>query len=840
MVVLIPDTHCIILLFLGISFTLIFQGEANKKRDLDGAINHFLMAAQLDPTEVMFLINIAEAKQQQNKYTECIEFCERAVKIGRANGADAEKVEKALALQAAAENNLGDEAYTKNDFESAVSHHLKAVELNPAEMMSYYDIAFIMFQQERYGECAEFCTKAVNVGKVSEANSKMVQEVLELHAKVENHLGMEAYKGRDMESAILHHLKAVELNPKDMMTLYNITFIKFQQEKFEECVENCIRAVKVGKENGADDKMLGEVFKLHAKVENHVGLDAYKKGDFETAISHHEKAVELNPREMMSVYNIAFMKFHQEKYDECVEFCNKAFVVGKTYGADIKLVEEVLKLHTKVQNCLGMEAHEKNDFETAVSHYSRATELNPREMTPFYNIAFIKFQQEKFEECLEFCVKALNIGGDANVVKDVLELQAKVGSMEAFKKREFDAAISNHLKSMDLNPTEMMPLCSVAFIKFQQEKYEECIEFCAKAVDVGRTNGADTKMVQEVLELHAKVENHLGMESYKKGDYEAAISHHSKAQDLNPSDMMSLYNTAFIMFQKEKFDECIDHCTKAINVGKANAADIKMLDKVRKLHAKVENHFGIEAYKGRSLDKAISHHMKAMELDPTEMLSMYNIAFIKFQQEQYGECVEFCTRVTQEHSAETKMVEDIIELHAKVENHLGMEAYNMKEFDRAISHHTKAAKVNPKDMMSIYNIAYIKYQQEKYEECVDLCTKSVNVGKSHGADIKMLEKASELNAKVQNHLGDQAYAKDDFDAAIALYSKAAELNPRDIFYLYNIAVAKFQQEKYAECTELCKKAVELGKANGADTKIMEEVWKLHAKVENHLGIESTK
>ena len=408
----------------------IHQNGANKTKDLDAAINHFLMAAQLDPTEVMFLINIAEAKHQQKKYAECIEFCERAVKIGRGNGSDAEKVEKALALQATAENSLGDEAYTKSDFESAVSHHLKAVELNPAEMMSYYDIAFIKFQQERYGECAEFCTRAVNVGKDCEANSKMVDEVLKLHAKVENHLGMEAYRARDLESAIVHHMKAAELNRKDMMTLYNIVFIKFQQEKFEECVESCINAVVVGKENGADDKMLEEVFKLHAKVENHLGLDAYRKNDFETAIRHHKKATDLNPREMMSVYNIAFMKFHQEKYDECVEFCNKAFVVGKTHGADMKMVEEVLKLHTKVQNSLGMEAHEKKDFETAVSHYSRATELNPREMTPFYNIAFIKFQQEQFEECLEFCAKALNVGGDASVVNEVLELQVKVGSLQ--------------------------------------------------------------------------------------------------------------------------------------------------------------------------------------------------------------------------------------------------------------------------------------------------------------------------------------------------------------------------------------------------------------------------
>ena len=85
---------------------MLTQDEAGKPKDLDAAINHFLMAAQLDPTEIMFLINIAEAKHQQKKYAECVEFCERAVKVGKENKADAEKVEKALALQAAAEKDL--------------------------------------------------------------------------------------------------------------------------------------------------------------------------------------------------------------------------------------------------------------------------------------------------------------------------------------------------------------------------------------------------------------------------------------------------------------------------------------------------------------------------------------------------------------------------------------------------------------------------------------------------------------------------------------------------------------------------------------------------------------
>ena len=37
-------------------------------------------------------------------------------------------------------------------------------------------------------------------------------------------------------------------------------------------------------------------------------------------------------------------------------------------------------------------------------------------------------------------------------------------------------------------------LSNIAAVKFEQKKYAECVEFCTKAVDVGRENRADFKV----------------------------------------------------------------------------------------------------------------------------------------------------------------------------------------------------------------------------------------------------------------------------------------------------------------------------------------------------------
>ena len=49
--------------------------------------------------------------------------------------------------------------------------------------------------------------------------------------------------------------QAVELNPKEMTFLSNIAAVKFEQKKYAECVEYCVRAVDVGRENRADFKV---------------------------------------------------------------------------------------------------------------------------------------------------------------------------------------------------------------------------------------------------------------------------------------------------------------------------------------------------------------------------------------------------------------------------------------------------------------------------------------------------------------------------------------------------------------------------------------------------------
>ena len=71
-------------------------------------------------------------------------------------------------------------------------------------------------------------------------------------------------------------------------------------------------------------------------------------------------------------------------------------------------------------------------------------------------------------------------------------------------------------------------------------------------------------------------------------------------------------------------------------------------------------------------------------------------------------------------------------------------------------------------------------------------------------------------AEEEKELGNQAYKKKDFEAALSHYEKASEFDPTNITYLTNKAAVYFEQNALDKCIETCEKAIEVGRENKAD------------------------
>ena len=91
------------------------------------------------------------------------------------------------------------------------------------------------------------------------------------------------------------------------------------------------------------------------------------------------------------------------------------------------------------------------------------------------------------------------------------------------------------------------------------------------------------------------MEKEKGNEAYKKKDFETALNHYNKATELDPVNMTYYTNRAgsflfvvqlvflvffvAVYFEQKRWDDCIKECEKAIELGRENKADYKIIAK---------------------------------------------------------------------------------------------------------------------------------------------------------------------------------------------------------------------------------------------------------------------
>ena len=74
-------------------------------------------------------------------------------------------------------------------------------------------------------------------------------------------------------------------------------------------------------------------------------------------------------------------------------------------------------------------------------------------------------------------------------------------------------------------------------------------------------------------------EKDQGNEFYKKKDLENALKHYQKAMEHDPNDITFYTNMAAVYFEQKEYEKCIKECEKAIEIGRENRADFKLIAK---------------------------------------------------------------------------------------------------------------------------------------------------------------------------------------------------------------------------------------------------------------------
>ena len=129
-----------------------------------------------------------------------------------------------------------------------------------------------------------------------------------------------------------------------------------------------------------------------AQVEKQAGNAAYKKKEFEKALEHYTKAMEIDTKDISYITNRAAVYFEMGKLDECIKDCDLAIEKGPSLRVDYKMIARAL---TRKGNAL----RKKGDLELAIKTYKKSlTEHRNADTLKRLNDAEKELKDRKEEE----------------------------------------------------------------------------------------------------------------------------------------------------------------------------------------------------------------------------------------------------------------------------------------------------------------------------------------------------------------------------------------------------------------------------------------------------------
>jgi stress-induced-phosphoprotein 1 len=235
----------------------------------------------------------------------------------------------------------------------------------------------------------------------------------------------------------------------------------------------------------------------------------------------------------------------------------------------------------------------------------------------------------------------------------------------------------------------------------------------------------------------AETEKEKGNEAYKKKDFETALNHYNKASELDPLNMTYYTNRAAVYYEQKRWDDCIKECDKAIEIGRENKADYKL---IAKAYARMAN-------------------VKTQEKDYESALKYYNHSLSEHRNPEILNKKQEIEKILKEQQQLAYINPEL----AEEEKTKGNEYFQKADYPTALKHYTEAIKRNPTDAKLYSNRAacYTKLMEFKLA-------------------LKDSEEGIKLDPnflKCYLRKGHALMAMKDLGQAMAAFGKAIEIDP---------------------------------------------------------------
>jgi len=146
--------------------------KAYKQKNFDDAHKHYATAFELDPTNMVFLLNTAAVYLEQKNYEKCRETCQKGIEVGRENKGEYKMIAKALARIGTSyekESNLEDAMFWYNKSVSEFRDKPILMKIKKLEQTKKEQVRKAYFDEDKFLEAKKNGNEAFKAGKYPDA-----------------------------------------------------------------------------------------------------------------------------------------------------------------------------------------------------------------------------------------------------------------------------------------------------------------------------------------------------------------------------------------------------------------------------------------------------------------------------------------------------------------------------------------------------------------------------------------------------------------------------------------------------------------------------------------------
>ncbi|CAH0581632.1 unnamed protein product [Chrysodeixis includens] len=393
-----------------------------------------------------------------------------------------------------------------------------------------------------------------------------------------------------------------------------------------------------------------QVYQLKEK-----GNQALAWGKFDEAVKYYTKAIALDPQNHVLYSNRSAAYAKDENYTAALADADQTIALNPTWS----------KGYSRKGSALAyLGRHEE-----AIAAYEKGLELEPGNEQLASGLAEVKKQAAELQVKTEQLFQKLR---EHPKTKEWMNDPEYVKMVEKLARNPFDVSVQNLVTKME--DEKITTTIGIMFgldlnvpMDVDQPAPEKKPEEPPKKEEPEKPKYDDLPQERRL----ALQEKDLGNDSYKKKDFENALKHYQKAKELDPSDITFYTNMAAVYFEQKEYEKCIKECEKAIDVGRENRADFKLI-------AKAFTRIGNAYKKMEQWKLAKTYYEKSMSEHRTPEIK----TLLSEVEKQIAE-------------EEKKAYVDPVK--AEQEKELGNDYFKKGDYSTAVKHYTEAIKRNPDD-----------------------------------------------------------------------------------------------------------------------------------------------